>query len=81
MARKRTGYGMPVKIFTIGLGCELRHAHHLVYSHGLDLDEKTFATSIGMVCKISELTNCPQNAFPPVDRKLEIDGRESTFAP
>jgi len=30
-------YGQPGKTFAIGLGCELRQAHRLVYSEGLDL--------------------------------------------
>jgi predicted transcriptional regulator/transcriptional regulator with XRE-family HTH domain len=81
VARKRTGYGMPVKTFAIGLGCELRHAHRLVYSHGLNLDDKTLASPIGMGCKTCELTDCPQRAFPPIDRKLDIDEHRSTFAP
>jgi XRE family transcriptional regulator, fatty acid utilization regulator len=81
VARKRTGYGMPTKTFAIGLGCELRHAHRLVYSRGLDLDDKALATSIGMGCKTCELNDCPQRAFPPVGRKLDIDQHRTTFAP
>jgi predicted transcriptional regulator len=81
VARKRTGYGKPTKTFAIGLGCELRHAHRLVYSHGLDLDDKTLATPIGMGCKICERSNCPQRAFPQVDRPLDINEHRSTFAP
>ena len=35
--RRASRYGQPGKTFAIGLGCELRHAHRLVYSEGLDL--------------------------------------------
>ena len=35
--RRAARYGQPGKTFAIGLGCELRHAHRLVYSEGLDL--------------------------------------------
>ena len=35
--RRAPRYGQPGKTFAIGLGCELRHAHRLVYSEGLDL--------------------------------------------
>jgi XRE family transcriptional regulator, fatty acid utilization regulator len=81
VGRKRTGYGMPVKTFAIGLGCELRHAHRLVYSRGLNLDDKTLATPIGMGCKTCELEDCPQRAFPPVARRLDVDQHRTTFAP
>lgn len=39
--RRAARYGQPGKTFAIGLGCELRHAHRLVYSEGLDLSGKS----------------------------------------
>ena len=33
------GHRAPRADFAVGLGCELRHAHRLVYSDGLDLDD------------------------------------------
>ena len=44
--RRASRYGQPGKTFAIGLGCELRHAHRLVYSEGLDLSGDN-ATPIG----------------------------------
>ncbi|HWK29220.1 MAG TPA: short-chain fatty acyl-CoA regulator family protein [Solirubrobacter sp.] len=81
VARKRTGYGMPAKTFALGLGCELRHAHRLVYARGLDLSDRALATPIGTGCKTCERVRCPQRAFPPVDRRLDVDENRSTFAP
>jgi XRE family transcriptional regulator, fatty acid utilization regulator len=81
VARKPTGYGQPVKTFALGLGCELRHAHRLVYARGLDLHDHALATPIGMGCKTCERLNCPQRAFPPAGRPLEIDEDRTTFAP
>lgn len=72
---------MPSKTFALGLGCELRHAHRLVYSRGLDLGNEASATPIGPGCKTCERTACAQRAFPAVDRKLEIDQDRSTFTP
>jgi XRE family transcriptional regulator, fatty acid utilization regulator len=81
VARKPTGYGTPTKMFAIGLGCELRHAHRLVYSRGLDLRDETLATPIGMGCKTCERTSCPQRAFPAVGHRLRVDEHLATFAP
>ncbi|HVW47915.1 MAG TPA: short-chain fatty acyl-CoA regulator family protein [Solirubrobacterales bacterium] len=81
VARRRTGYGMPTKTFALGLGCELRHAHRLVYSRGLDLADRSSATKIGMGCKTCEWTDCPQRAFPSLGRSLAVDERRSTFVP
>jgi len=81
VARKRTGYGQPAKTFALGLGCELRHAHRLVYARGLDLDDRPLVTTIGMGSKTCERANCPQRAFPAVDRPRAADEHRSTFAP
>ncbi len=81
VARKRSGYGTPTKTFALGLGCELRHAHRLVYSRGLDLRDPALATPIGMGCKTCERTACPQRAFPAVGHRLEADPDRTTFAP
>jgi len=58
------GYGRPQKTFAVGLGCDLRHAHRLVYSRGLDLSAPTAATPIGAGCKVCEREDCAQRAFP-----------------
>ncbi|WP_344576319.1 short-chain fatty acyl-CoA regulator family protein [Streptomyces lunalinharesii] len=81
LTRHRGGWGEPGKTFAIGLGCEIRHAHRLVYSDGLDLDNAATATPIGMGCRVCERLNCPQRAAPPLARPLHIDENTSTFVP
>ena len=81
--RRASRYGQPGKTFAIGLGCELRHAHRLVYSEGLDLsgDAGVSATPIGAGCRVCERDNCPQRAFPALGRALDIDEHRSTVSP
>lgn len=81
LTRHRGGWGRPGKTFAIGLGCEIRHAHRLVYSDGLDLTSATAATPIGMGCRTCERLNCPQRAAPPLSHPLRIDQNSSTFVP
>ncbi|MFJ9850221.1 short-chain fatty acyl-CoA regulator family protein [Streptomyces sp. NPDC101150] len=81
VTRHRGGWGEPGKTFAIGLGCEIRHASRLVYSDGLDLDNASAATPIGMGCRICERLDCPQRAVPPLGRPLAIDENSSTFVP
>ncbi|MGH4031989.1 short-chain fatty acyl-CoA regulator family protein [Actinomycetota bacterium Odt1-20B] len=81
VTRHRGGWGEPGKTFAIGLGCELRHAHRLVYSDGLDLATTAAATPIGMGCRVCERLDCPQRAVPPLGRPLAVDERSSTFVP
>ncbi|HEY7050925.1 MAG TPA: acetate metabolism transcriptional regulator RamB [Mycobacterium sp.] len=80
VARRASRYGQPGKTFAIGLGCELRHAHRLVYSEGLDLSGD-IATPIGAGCRVCERDNCPQRAFPALGRALDIDEHRSTVSP
>jgi XRE family transcriptional regulator, fatty acid utilization regulator len=81
VSRGHGGYGAPGKTFSIGLGCDLRHAGRLVYSKGLDLGDAAAATPIGAGCKICDRPACPQRAFPPTGRALVIDERRSRFTP
>ncbi len=78
--RRASRYGQPGKTFAIGLGCELRHAHRLVYSEGLDLSGDA-ATPIGAGCRVCERDNCPQRAFPALGRALDLDEHRSTVSP
>ncbi len=78
--RRTSRYGQPGKTFAIGLGCELRHAHRLVYSEGLDLAADN-ATPIGAGCRVCERDNCPQRAFPALGRALDINEHRSTVSP
>ncbi|MGX7681547.1 short-chain fatty acyl-CoA regulator family protein [Jatrophihabitans sp. DSM 45814] len=74
-------YGAPGKLFAVALGCEIRHAGRLVYSAGLNPRDRDAATPIGVGCKVCERTGCPQRAFPPVGRRLDIDPDRGTFIP
>jgi predicted transcriptional regulator/plasmid maintenance system antidote protein VapI len=78
--RRAARYGQPGKTFAIGLGCELRHAHRLVYSEGLDLSGD-ISTPIGAGCRVCERDNCPQRAFPALGRALDLDEHRSTVSP
>ncbi|MFD4368602.1 acetate metabolism transcriptional regulator RamB [Rhodococcus sp. NPDC058521] len=79
--RRAARYGQPGKTFAIGLGCEIRHAHRLVYSDGLDLDESNPGTPIGAGCRVCERLNCPQRAFPPLGKELDISEHRSSVSP
>lgn len=81
VTRHRGGWGEPGKTFAIGLGCELRHAHRVVYSDGLDLGRTAAATPIGMGCRVCERLECPQRAAPPLGRPVRIDQNSSSFVP
>ncbi|MFJ3234248.1 short-chain fatty acyl-CoA regulator family protein [Streptomyces sp. NPDC086787] len=81
ITRHRGGWGEPGKTFAIGLGCEIRHAHRLVYADGLDLTSPSAATPIGMGCRVCERLHCPQRATPPLGRELLIDQNATTFVP
>ena len=81
VSRGQGGYGAPSKTFAIGLGCDLSHAHRLVYAKGLDLKDHSAAVPIGAGCKICERPHCPQRAFPAIGRRTAIDENERRFTP
>lgn len=79
--RSLSGFGTPGKTYAIGLGCDIRHAGRLVYARGLDLMDPEAATPIGMGCKVCERKKCPQRAYPPIGRPLEVDETISRYEP
>lgn len=79
--RGRGRWGVPGKVFAIGLGCEIRHAHRLVYATGLDLDDPAATTPIGAGCRVCDRDDCAQRAFPRVGRDLAITEERSTYVP
>lgn len=81
VSRGQGGYGSLPQQFSIGLGCDVRHAARLVYAKGLNLNDPDVATPIGMGCKVCERENCPQRAFPFVGRPLEVNEHQSRFMP
>lgn len=81
VSRGLHGHGSPRKTFSIGLGCDIRHAPRLVYAKGLDLNDPELATPIGMGCKVCERDHCPQRAFPFIGKALDVDENESRFSP
>ena len=75
------GWGQTPQQFSIGLGCDVRHAGRLVYARGLDLKDPAAATPIGMGCRVCERTDCTQRAFPFAVRPLEVDENTSAITP
>ncbi|KAA9221518.1 acetate metabolism transcriptional regulator RamB [Corynebacterium amycolatum] len=74
-------FGKPGKVFAIGLGCEARHAERTVYADGLDLADLDAATPIGAGCRVCSREACPQRAFPPIHRDIDINMHRSTVSP
>lgn len=64
----------------VGLGCELRHAHRLVYAHGLDLDRPD-VTPIGPSCRLCHRHPCAERAAAPIDRPLAVDDWSKSVSP
>lgn len=81
VSARNGGFGTPAKTFAIGLGCDLHHAHRLVYSDGLDLTNPAAPTPIGPGCKVCDRSNCPQRAFPAIGKPLEVDRHRTRFVP
>ncbi|MDG4762557.1 short-chain fatty acyl-CoA regulator family protein [Solwaraspora sp. WMMD406] len=75
------GHHSPRSTFAVALGCELRHAHRLVYSDGIALDDPRTATPIGLGCRICERRDCAQRARPPAAGGLLTDENRRTVIP
>ncbi|PSL82194.1 Cro/Cl family transcriptional regulator [Variovorax sp. WS11] len=81
ISRRRGGFAAPARTFAVALGCDVRHAHRLVYATGLDLNDPAAATPIGAGCKVCDRENCAQRAFPAIGRELQVNENMRQFAP
>jgi predicted transcriptional regulator/transcriptional regulator with XRE-family HTH domain len=81
VSRRYGGYGTLAKTFAVGLGCDLRHAHRLVYADGLDLASPSALVPIGPGCKVCDRDSCPQRAFPAIGKPLDPNPHRSRFIP
>ncbi|MFI1797402.1 short-chain fatty acyl-CoA regulator family protein [Streptomyces sp. NPDC020379] len=75
------GHHAPRAEFAVALGCELRHAHRLVYAEGVALNDPRAATPIGLGCRICERRDCAQRARPPAGGRLTVDPDRRTHVP
>ncbi len=66
-------HGMPKSFVSIGLGCDIVYSKELVYSEGMDIQNKKLETPIGVSCRICPRVECQQRAFPPIDKHLQLD--------
>lgn len=66
-------WGAPTRRYAITLGCEVQHAHHLVYADDMDLDRDAAYEPIGISCRICERRDCHQRAVPPLEGRLKVD--------
>lgn len=73
------GHGEPHDL-AIGLGCELKDAHRLIYARGLDLSAPE-VTPIGPACRLCHRHPCAERAAPPVDRPLRVDDWSKSVSP
>lgn len=77
--RGAAGFHAPRKWFAVGLGCELPHAHELVYADGIDLAAPRQVVPIGPGCRVCPRADCVQRAFPPAGKPLRVEPDEESL--
>ncbi|HHH12084.1 MAG TPA: XRE family transcriptional regulator, partial [Sorangium sp.] len=71
--RETGGYHRPHTVHSIGIGCEVSHAHRLVYADGFDLSNRAAAIPVGVTCRTCDQGDCQQRVFPAMQHPLSID--------
>lgn len=71
--KRVAGFKSPVRKYAIGLGCEVKHASHVVYADDLDLTNERSFDPIGTSCRICERTDCFHRSVPPIGKEIKID--------
>lgn len=71
--KRVAGFKSPVRKYAIGLGCEVKHASHVVYADDLDLTNEHSFEPIGASCRICERVNCFHRSVPPIGKEIKVD--------
>ena len=71
--KEAAGYHSPHTVFAVGIGCDVRDARQLVYTDGVDIDNRKAAVPVGVTCRLCERMDCEQRAFPALQHPLKID--------
>jgi hypothetical protein len=64
ISRQGVGYRMPMSHLAIGIGCDISHAHGLVYADAMNLGSEDAVTPVGAGCRFCDRNDCRQRAFP-----------------
>ena len=59
--------------YAISIGCDVEHAHAVVYADGRDLANRQAAVPAGPTCRLCDRLDCEQRAYPPVQHPLTIN--------
>lgn len=59
------GFARPKSHYAISLGCDISHAHRMVYADGVDLNASGKVMPVGVSCRLCERADCAQRAAPP----------------
>lgn len=81
VSNEARGYHAPHVVHAVGLGCDVSHAHKMVYADGLRLDDQDHIIPVGVTCRLCERNRCIQRAVPSLSSPLRVDEnlRRSSF--
>jgi predicted transcriptional regulator/transcriptional regulator with XRE-family HTH domain len=65
------GFSRPKSHYAISLGCEISHAHRMIYSEGINLDAPKHIMPVGVSCRLCERPDCAQRAAPPPPQSMQ----------
>ena len=60
--------------FAVALGCELHHAHDIIYDVYFDINKPKQLELIDIDCAACERMDCTKRAHPPIGHELRFDG-------
>jgi predicted transcriptional regulator len=81
VSRDNSGFGVPDNQFAIAMGCEIKHADKLIYARGMNTQNPTGDTPIGVNCRLCERRDCNQRATPSIHRALRLDEHVRGLSP
>jgi len=59
------GFTHPKRVYAISIGCDIAHAHRLIYADGMNITAPKTVMPVGIACRLCDRNKCAHRAAPP----------------
>lgn len=75
------GFKHPKRHYAISIGCEISHAHRLIYADGMNLAAPKTVMPVGISCRLCDRSDCSHRAAPPPAQSAKLNTSQRNISP
>ncbi len=75
------GFKHPKRHYAISIGCDISHAHRLIYADGMNLAAPKTVMPVGISCRLCDREGCTHRAAPPPAQSNRMSKNQRNISP